>query len=201
VTGEATLTFDRKKNNAIYIKGVGEAGGATSTYDTVMVNINLDSGDQLLRISSAGTLSLAEMSGDFKAKQDRAAVTGAVYFSPKMVRKGAVGCAKIYVDGNADPTAHDFDQRYMGSNPLPARLEVQDQTSRRGQFYIANMTTGMHTLKVTLDDGVTFIAEQKIFVPFTRDEASSETKSMLVQVGIDVDVAANPTPASCPQLM
>jgi len=201
VTGEATLTFNRKDNNAIYIKGVGPAGGPMSTYDTVMININLDSGDQLLRISSAGTLKFAEGTGGFTAKQDRAAVTGAVYFSPNMVRTEAVGCAKIYIDGHADPTEHDFDQRYMADSPLPATLATQDETSRRGQFYIANMTTGKHTLQVTLDEGKSFIAEQSIFVPFTRDEASSETKSVLVQVGIDVDGTKNPTPASCPQLM
>lgn len=200
--GQATLPIDREKNIAIYIEGVGPAGGAMSSYDTVMLNINPDSGDQLLRISSAGTLQIAEGSGGFQAKPDRAAVTGAVYFSPGKVRKGAIGCAKIYIDGHENPEDHDFDQRYMAaSSPLPALLSAQDQTSRRGQFYIGNMTEGEHTIKVSLDDGETFIVEQTFFVPFSREEAKSPTKSVLMQLGLDVDTATNPTPASCPQLM
>lgn len=196
-TGRATLPLDRDRNLAIYVEGVGT--GPESTYDTVMLNINPDSGDTLLRISTAGTLALAEGTGGFKANQDRAAVTGAVYFAPGGVRKGSIGCVKLIIDGHDDPTEHDFDQRYMGSNPLPTTLDKQSQTSRRGQFYIGNMTVGEHTIEVMLGDEL--IAESTFFVPFTRAEARSSTKAVLMQLGIDVITTTNPTPADCPALM
>jgi hypothetical protein len=190
----------------IWIKGV--MSGDTNTYDTVIANMSRTSGDDLLRISSAGTLSLANASGGFMNNPDRAALTGSIYWSQSGVRKGTIGCAKVFVDGK---TANDTDQDqlYNAASGLPgpyscaagqAMCTPVTQTLRQGRFYIANATVGLHKLKVSLDNGATFIGpEVSVLVPFARKDASSPTKAVLVQVGIDVEGAANPTPASCPQ--
>lgn len=179
----------------IWIKGVGT--DATATYDTVIANGSRLSGDKLLRISSAGTANSANGSGGFVSNPERAAVTGSVYWSQSGLRKGTVGCAKIFVDGK---TTNDTEQGqlYNAASGLPTTYDKQQQTLKSGRFYIANMTVGPHKLKVSLDNGATFIGPEVSFVvPFARKDAASATKAVLVQVGIDVEGAANPTPATC----
>ncbi|MET0284346.1 MAG: hypothetical protein ABW352_07745 [Polyangiales bacterium] len=183
---------------SIYVTGVGVAGGGMSTYDTIVANHNWESGETLLRISSAGTLMVAETTGGFTANAERAAVTGAIYWTTDgKLRKGAVGCAKVYIDGAKVPD-EDASQRYVAMSGLPAKLADQDHTfPGRGQFYIGNMKTGNHTIKVSMDDGATFIGEKTFYVGKTRAQASSPTKSVLYQLGVDIVAPANPTPASC----
>jgi hypothetical protein len=198
--GTITNKIPVDKVVAIYIKGEGAKDEPTSTYDTMIVNYNPDAKETLLRISSAGTKSLAESTAVFKSRDDRAALTGAIYWTPGGgTIKGVVGCAKIFVDDETG-AAEDYDQRYLGKSPLPATLADQDQTSRRGQFYFGNISTGEHTFKVSLDDGETFIADATVVLPFTRADAQSETKAFIYQLGFYIDLPANPTPASCPQL-
>ncbi|MEY4510850.1 MAG: hypothetical protein RLZZ450_2972 [Pseudomonadota bacterium] len=192
VTG--TVTFNAPADPIyIWIKGVG-----ADTYDTVIANASRLNGDKLLRISSSGTLSLANMTGGYTNKPDRAAVAGIVYWSPGGVRKGAIGCAKIFIDGK---TANDTDQDqlYNAASGLPTTIDKQSQTLKAGRYYIANMTVGQHSLRASLDNGATFLgtAPSTFLVPFPRSEASSTTKAVLVQASIDVDVPANPTPATC----
>jgi hypothetical protein len=203
ITGTTTATTGNITIQApadpvtIWIKGVMQ--GDTNTYDTVITNSRRSSGDDLLRISSAGTLSLANQSGGFVNNPDRAALTGSVYWSQSGVRKGTVGCAKIYVDGKTTNDT-DQDQLYNAASGLPTTYAMQQQTLRAGRFYIANATVGTHKLKVSLDDGKTFVGpEVTVIVPFGRKDASSPTKAVLVQVGIDIEGTANPTPAACPQ--
>jgi hypothetical protein len=183
---------------SIYVTGVGVAGGGMSTYDTIVANHNWESGETLLRISSAGTLMVAETTGGFTANPERAAVSGAVYWTTDgKQRKGAVGCAKIYIDGATAPD-EDASQRYVAMSGLPAKLADQPQTfPGRGQFYIGNLKTGNHTIKVSVDNGATFIGEKSFYVGKTRSQAASPTKSILYQLGIDIVAPTNPTPASC----
>jgi hypothetical protein len=196
VDGKVTLTptADAK---SIYVTGVGPAGGMTSTYDTIVANHNWDSGESLLRISSAGTLSVAETTGGFTANPDRAAVSGAVYWTTDgKQRKGAVGCAKLFLDGASAPD-EDAAQRYVAMSGLPGKLADQPHTfPGRGQFYIGNLKTGNHTIKATLEDG-TVLGEKSFYVGKTRAMAASPTKSILYQIAIDITAPTNPTPATC----
>jgi hypothetical protein len=199
-SGKLSLTVPTTKMFSIYVKGVGPATEADSTYDTMVLNYNVKGGETLLRISSSGTKATAESFAKFTGLEDRAALSGAIYWAPGGgTRKGAIGCAKVYIDGQSAPD-EDQAQRYIGSTPLPVTLEAQDQTTRRGQFYFGNIKTGEHTIKVSIDDGKTFIHEEKFYVPYTRTDAKSETKAFLYQLGLYVDAPANPTPESCPQL-
>lgn len=195
--GKVTNTVPPTAKN-IYVAGVGAVGGMQSTYDTMVVNHNWDSGDVLLRISSASTLSLAEMTGGYKAADDRAALSGAIYWTTDgKQRKGVVGCAKVYLDGATAPD-EDQVQRYIGDTPLPAPLANFPQTTKvRGQFYFGNIKPGKHTLKASIDDGKTFIAEKEFTLPKTRAQAEGPTKSILYQIGLDSTAPANPTLASC----
>ncbi len=196
--GKVTLANRPADGVSIYVEGVGPADVNESTYDTVVLNHNWDSGETLLRISNRGTLQLAESLSDFQADQSRAAVSGAVYWTTDgKLRKGAVGCAKLYIDGKTAPDDSQA-QRYVGSTGLPATLAARQSTVKdSGRFYIGNMTKGEHTIKVSLDDGATFIAEKKFFVGKSRAEAASPTKSIIYQIGIDTVAPTNPQPTTC----
>jgi hypothetical protein len=191
--GTGTITLKGPADPvSIWIHGAG-----AETYDTVIQGVRRNSGDRLLRISSAGTLSLANQSGGFMNKPDRAALAGTIYWSQQGVRKGTIGCAKVFVDGK---TANDTeqDQLYNAASGLPTTIDKQSQTLTGGRFYIANATVGTHKLKVSLDNGATFIGtETSVLVPFPRSAASSVTKAVLVQIGVDIEGDKNPTPAGC----
>lgn len=187
---------------SIYVQGVGPAGDDApgSTYDTILLNFNPKAGDPLFRISTAGLLALAPGSADYEVKADRAAAAGAIYWapSPAGTRKGSVGCAKICIDGKTP--AEDLDVRYIAPNStLPTTIDRQSETSRSGRFYVGNLTEGKHTLAASLDNCKTTLGDEtEFFVPFSRGEAKSEVKAVLLQLFIDLDVASNPTPKSCP---
>lgn len=196
--GTGAISFKSiEGKSALHVVGVGAAGVADSTYDTFIVNIDSKTPDSLIRISSAGTLALAEQTGGFVGKADRAALGATIYWSPGGKRMGTVGCAKVYLDGQTTPDLTQ-DQRYNGTRGLPLTLEQQAQTTRGGRFYIANMTKGKHKVKVTLDDGASFLgSEIEFLVPATRADAKSPTKSVIVQLGVDIDLPANPTKDTC----
>lgn len=197
MTGAGTGTISLKvpkKPFALKVTGVGT--GPDSTYDAVIVN-NYPQLDPLVRISSSGTLTLAEGSGGFISAPDRAALGATIYWTPGGVRKGTVGCAKVQLDGSVTPDLTQ-DQRYNGKSGLPSTLDKQPQTLSSGRFYIANITKGTHKVKVTVDNGATFLGdENSISIPYTRSEASGETKAVIVETGIDIDTPTNPTPAGC----
>lgn len=181
----------------LQVVGVGPANAGTSTYDTVIVNADSAKPDPLIRISTAGTLGLAEGSGGFMSKPDRAALGASIYWTLNGVRKDTIGCAKVFLDGATAPdTAQD--QRYNGASGLPTTLEKQSQTLSSGRFYIANITEGSHKLKVTLDNGATFLGNEVSFVvPYSRAEAIGPTKAMIVLLSVDIEAPTNPTPAGC----
>lgn len=182
---------------AVHAIGVGPATDSGSTYDTISFYVP-NTGDNLLRVSSVGTASLTGRAAVFTPADDTAALSGAVYqVSDSGQRIGAVGCAKIYLDDQPHP-ASALDQRYNASNGIPTELAKLDQTLKgSGRFYIGNLTKGEHRLRVSLDDGNTFIAERTVFIAQSRQEASSPFKSILYLVGIDVK-GPNPTRADCP---
>lgn len=197
-TGAIMLVYPRDGVYALHVKGQGDPSDSTATYDTVIINARPTDNEKLIRISSAGTASLAENSAGFKPSPERAALAGAVYWAPGGVRKGTIGCAKVYIDGATGPNL-EFDQRYMASTGLPTTLDNRDKTPTSGRFFFGNLPKGSHTIKVSLDDGQTFIGpgEVKAFIPLSRAEASSPLKTLLVQMAFDVDVPTNPTPAGC----
>jgi len=204
--GTGAISFKTPKGvlNQFWVRGTGE--GSDGTYDTVLVNATSERPDKLIRISTGGLIGLAEGSAGYVGKPDRASLGGSVYWSPDKLRKGTVGCAKVYLD---DATGPDLaqDQRYNGASGLPAPISctepagtcvAQTETLSSGRFYFGNITKGTHTLKVSLDDGKTFIGEPtKFFVPYTRAEASSPTKNLIVQIALDMDYPANPTLPTC----
>lgn len=195
-TGAVTIPGLPGGRVALYVKGVGDA--TTGTYDTVITNVLTSAKNDLVRISSSGTVSAAEQTGGFTPKADHAATAGAIYWTPGGTRRGTIGCAKVFVDGRTGP-ATEYDQLYNGPSGLPVPLSTQSQTLRSGRFYIANTPVGTHTLRVSLDNGATLLPEVTTFVvPFPRSAAASAVKAVLIQVGIDIDVPTNPTPAGCP---
>ncbi len=183
---------------SIYAQGVGPVGEADSTYDTIVMNFNRLSGDKLLRISNAGTLASVPASAGFTVRDDRASAAGGIYWAPKGARRGTVGCAKVCIDGKTPP--EDLAPRYVAANAnLPTTPDKQSKTSRAGRFYVGNLTEGAHKIGASLDDCKTTLGNDvEFFVPFSRAEATSPVKAMLVQLFIDLDVAANPTPKDCP---
>ncbi|MET0285975.1 MAG: hypothetical protein ABW352_15945 [Polyangiales bacterium] len=181
---------------SVYVVGVGPTDDDNSTYDTVLVSNNWKSGDPLLRISDRRTLALALQRADFTARADRASLRGTVYWATNGTRRGTVGCAKVYIDGATQPD-EDQVQRYGGLLPVP--LATQDQTSRLGTFYFGNIKVGLHSLRVSLDDGQTFLPTKSLFVGRTRPGAQSPTKAILYQFGVDLEATADPTPESCPR--
>lgn len=196
-SGKITITAP-KKTSDIYIQGVSRTPADTSTYDTVILNVSPDSGETLLRISSVGTASLAGSVAGFTMRDDRASFSGSVYWAPTGLIQGAVGCAKIYIDGQA-ANSDEYDQRYIGPNRLPTTYAKLDHTLRGGSFYFGNIAKGKHKIQVTVDDGATFIAEVEFNVTLTRAEAKSPFKSVIYQLPIYVKTPTNPMPASCPQ--
>ena len=181
---------------AIYVAGVGPVETTSSTYDTMLLNFNPKAGDPLFRISSVGTYTLAASTGGFEAKDDRAALSGGIYWAPGGKRSGTVGCAKVCLDGKLP--GDDVDVRYIAASGLPTTPDKQDQTIRSGRFYVGNLTEGSHKIAASLDDCKTILGKEiEFFVPFSRAEAQSDLKAVLLQMGIDVDVKANPTSSTC----
>jgi hypothetical protein len=201
--GSGKVTLDgipRDQPISIYVEGVGPASTASSTYDTCLLNFNVEAGDPLLRISSAGTYTLAANSGGYEAETDRAALSGGLYWAPEGPRQGTVGCAQLCVDGSKEPN-EDVSQRYIGPSGLPTTLDEQSETNRSGRFYLGNLTKGKHTMRASLDGCETFIGEEvEFFVPVTRAEAKSDLKAVLLQFGFDLALPTNPTPSDCPAM-
>lgn len=182
---------------AVHAIGVGPISEGASTYDSISLYVP-NTGDNLLRVSTVGTAGLAAASAGFTPADDRTPLSGTVYqVDASGKRIGQIGCAKIFLDGEPHP-ATSADQRYNASNGIPTTLRRLDKTlANSGRFYFGNVSKGPHTLKVSLDDGKSFIAERSVFVGKSRAEADSPFKAVLYLVGIDVK-GANPTPANCP---
>ncbi len=182
---------------AVHAIGVGAPSESASTYDSISIYVP-NTGEEVLRVSTVGTAGLAGAAADFKPLDERAPVTGAVYqVDATGKRIGQIGCAKVFLDGEPHP-ATSADQRYNAVNSIPTTLRKLDKTlANSGRFYFGNIPKGQHTLKVSLDDGKSFIAERSLFVGRARMEAESPFKSVLYLVAIDV-MGPNPTPAGCP---
>ena len=101
----------------------------------------------------------------------------------------------IFLDQLPHP-ATSADQRY-GGGLLPTTLDRLSRTDRSGQWLFGNVQPGLHTFKVSLDGGRTFIASKTVYIPLARREALGEYKSILVNMGIDVS-GPYLTPADCP---
>jgi hypothetical protein len=209
--GAGTFSFadvSRKEGVWIHVVGNGPAGGGMSTYDSLSLSAP-DSGDKLIRISTAGTATIAESTGKFTADQGKIAVGGAVYKTEASGKRvGAIGCAQIFIDDTTTlPSASDdpYSTRYVAATGLPAPLGDTAPALNKtlsgtagGKFLIGNVSKGKHTFKVSMDGGKTFLVEKEIFIPFTRAEATGETKAFLVLIGLDLPAGMDPTPAGCP---
>lgn len=186
----------------IHVKGVGPASDPKSTYDSLSLDAP-DSGEVIIRASTVGTAATAEMTGGFKSKDDEIAIGGAVYtVDSKGKRTGSVGCATVHIDDASHPAMAN-DQRYIASTGLPTTLDKQSKTLRSGKFYFGNIKPGTHKFKVSVDGGQTFLKQLngtdtlEVFLPFARKDATSDFKSFLVLMGIDIP-GADPTPKDCP---
>jgi hypothetical protein len=209
--GAGTFKFDdvsRKEGVWIHVVGNGPAGGGMSTYDSLSLSAP-DSGDKLIRISTAGTATIAESTGKFTADMGKIAVGGAVYKTEASGKRvGAIGCAQIFIDDQTTlPSASDdpYSTRYVAATGLPAPLGDTAPALNKtlsgtagGKFLIGNVSKGKHTFKVSMDGGKTFLVEKEIYIPFTRAEATGETKAFLVLIGLDLPAGMDPTPAGCP---
>jgi hypothetical protein len=182
---------------AIHVRGNGPIDASASTYDTIAL-YSFGAGDNLLRVSSVGTASLTGDTAAFTPAQDRVAFSGAVYVVNDSGRRmGTIGCAQVFIDDEPHP-AVKYDQRYNASSGLPTILSSLDRTlAGSGRFYLGNLSTGQHTLKVSLDGGKNFILERPVFISKVRADASSPFKSLLYLVGLDIK-GPNPMPADCP---
>jgi hypothetical protein len=211
--GAGTFSFkdlSRDEGVWIHVTGYGPAGGGMSTYDSLSLGAP-DSGDKLIRISTAGTATIAESTAKFTADMAKIAIGGAVYKTDATGKRiGAIGCAQVFLDDTTTlPTATDdpYSIRYVAATGLPAPLGDTAPALNKtlsgtagGKFFIGNVSKGKHTFKVSMDGGKTFIkeAEKEIYIPFTRAEATGETKAFLVLIGLDLPAGMDPTPAGCP---
>jgi hypothetical protein len=180
---------------ALHVEGQGPASSSNSTYDSLTIGFDVNR-DPLLRVWSVSTAAIPGTTAGFSARQDRAQLAGRVYITRGAKRVGVVGCAKLFLDAETG-VALDSDQRYISASGLPTTLAMLGATNReRGGFYFGNIAKGMHTLRVSVDEGRSFIAERRLFVPFSRSEASSPYKDMVVQLAIEIE-GADPTPPGC----
>src|SRR5688572_24153178 len=135
-----------------WIHVIGSGTTDADTYDSLSLSAP-DSGDNLIRISTVGTVATAETTGGFKSDMSKVAIGGAVYSvdSTGKRRPGGIGCAKVYVDGEAHPL-EGVDQRYV-SGVLPTTWANLQETQRSGKFYIGNISKGKHKFMVKIGDG------------------------------------------------
>ncbi|HEX5660835.1 MAG TPA: hypothetical protein VFX59_26760, partial [Polyangiales bacterium] len=182
---------------SLYVIGVGPADEPSSSADTVVLNTDWWVKGSLLRISTRGLEDESARTSEFTPRADRAALAGSIFWTQNRMRRGSVGCAKVYIDGALAPD-EDQAQRYLGNTPLFLPLSVQPQTTRLGAFYFGNIRIGLHTIRVSLDDGRNFIGQAKFTVGRPRSGASSPTKVILYQISIDIEAPSDPTPATCP---
>ncbi len=180
----------------VWVKGTGDL--VSGTFDTALLNVSEANWTDTYGVFPNSIATVADLSGQYEARADRAGLTGAVYWTQNGKRAGTVGCAKLYLDGATAPDL-DQSQRYNAAGTaLPLPLALQDQTARTGVFSFGNITKGTHTLRVSIDDGQTFLgAPVTFYVPITNDEASSDLKRVAAQLAVDVEATENPTPADC----
>jgi hypothetical protein len=180
----------------VHVLGQGSVTDSDATYDSLTLWVP-ESGDKLVRIGTIGTVATSETTANFVSKDDHVPVQGTVYRVDTTGRRiGMVGCAKIFLDDLPSP-ALVADQRYV-DGVLPTTLAKQARTERSGRWYFGNIAPGLHTFKVSLDEGQTFLAQTTVYVPLARQDASSPFKATLVHLGIDVP-GPDPTPANCPE--
>jgi hypothetical protein len=181
----------------LHVSGEGPDDAATSTYDSLTF-LAPRSGDRLVRVPTVGTGAVYPTAGGVEQLPDRAPLEGVVYrVSAGWQRIGVVGCAQVFLDQESHP-ALQADQRYVAADGLPTTLEKLSRTlPGNGKFYFGNLTKGLHTLRVSMDGGKTFVLERTFYLPFTRAEATSEHKDLLIDIGLDIP-DSTPAPADCP---
>lgn len=188
----------------VHVVGNGPADKATSTYDAIQYYAP-NAGEMLLRINNVGTASVWGTAGAFTPRQDRAQLAGVVYRVDAAGKRVApIDCAQVFLDDQPHP-AEAVDQRYVASSGLPTTLDKQSRTLPHGsgKFYFGNLAPGLHSLRVSVDGGQTFLVlvdgdtKRSFFVPWTRAEASGNYKEIDTFLGIDVP-GNDPTPANCP---
>jgi hypothetical protein len=183
------------KTTSLHIMGEGDA--TTGDYDSVLTNITGNTADDALtRISAAGTASLAGQVGGFTAKQDMSALTVGVYHVRDRKRIGVIGCVQAWLDDDPNQPPAAGDLRYVNSGGLPTPIAMQDKTeATRGAMLFANIATGTHKMKFSVDGGKTFFGQTEFRLGKSRNDATSAFKGILYQIGVEVD--ENITPPGC----
>ena len=180
----------------VWIHGAGNAN--TGTIDNVLVNVDPATAEDLITVFPADVINAAEQSAQVTARGDRAALTGELYWTKNGQRQGTIGCAKVFIDGKTSADTDQAERYNAAPDSLPVPLADQDQTGKSGLFFFGSLTKGAHTIRVSVDDGKTFVGSPvTFFVPLTNSEASSALKRVLVQLVVDLAAPADPTPASC----
>lgn len=140
-----------------------------------------------------GKSRLVESSGQ-TPRTDAATLVGFVYHAPGSVPSASpVGCARVFLDGV------EVDG-YLDSNNKALPRSQRAQVPPNGGFLFANLTPGLHTLRVSFDGGMTFVAEMSFFAPFTRADSLFiyvDHREVVYDVAIDVEAAEEPTDGSC----
>ncbi|HEX5657761.1 MAG TPA: hypothetical protein VFX59_11225 [Polyangiales bacterium] len=181
---------------SIYVVGVGSPEDDSSTYDTISLNHDFSSMNSLLRIATRETDRIATEGAGYEQRDDRAALAGRIFWTTSGERRGVVACAKVYIDGALAPD-EDQTQRYVGNTLELKPLSEQPETGAFGFFVFGNVKVGLHTLRVSLDDGKNFSGLTQFTVGRPRRAAQSPIKAVSYQVDIELEASEDPTPAGC----
>jgi hypothetical protein len=183
------------KTTSLHIQGQGDA--ATGYYDSVITNVmGTTADDALTRISSAGTAATAGIVAGFTPKQDMAALTVGVYQVRNRTRIGVVGCTQVWLDDDPNQPPALGDLRYVAANGLPTTIANQNKTeASRGALLFGNIAKGRHKMKLSVDGGKTFFGETEFYIGKSRDDATSASKNILYQIGIELP--DDKTPSDC----
>lgn len=167
------------------------------TYDSVLLNFSWQHGDRRIRVPLVEMAGFEQAIAQVVPELDRAALTGHVYGGPANEVRGSVACAELFLDDASTGMDQDAAQRYLASNRLPAAPQDQTHTSSSGGFYFGNLSPGTHRMRVTLDGGQTFVADEKVAITMVRADAWGPAELMLYQFDMHVDATSDPTPSDC----
>lgn len=198
-TGRVVLDID-PESNVPSLQVVGAGSGEEDAHDSVHLNFVAEYEPGLLWVGQNGLADLPATTGEYQDRADRAPLMGAIYWHRKDgPREGTVGCAKVFLDGSSSEMDDDSDQRYVAENGLPTSPSRLTQTLPTGGFHFGNLTTGRHTLRVSVDGGQSFLGAEEFVVSRARQDALGPSPNILYVLSIDLEAESDPTPEDCSQ--
>lgn len=193
-SGTGKIVFQVPQDQAINLHVMGSGPDSDDTYDLIALNDDANNGETLLRISNVGLSALAENTAAYEGMPDKAALGGAIYLRPNGgPRVGTVGCAQVFIDDDTTGVNDAIAQRYNGPSGLPTTLTEQTRTNSSGRFFLGNIEPGVHTARVSMDGGQTFIGEPTEFrITAAREDALGEAKLIIYTLAVDLDMTTAP---------